>query len=95
MALMDFLKHIICGTSVAIRVQRHNETLEEARKQLLRASATKGCILKILIRTMPYHSTTMFDLEDTDTNLLILDSHDLTIAQWLQKKQEQATMMLA
>jgi len=26
---------------------------------------------------------------------LILDSHDLTIAQWLQEKQEQAATMLA
>lgn len=44
---------------------------------------------------MPYHSTAMFDLEDTDTNLLILDNHDLAIAQWLQEKQKQATTMLA
>jgi len=93
--LDGFLKTHYCGTPVAIRVQRHNETLEEAKKQLLRASVTKGCILKILIRTTPYHSTTMFDLEDTDTNLLIVDSHDLTISQWLQEKQEQATTLLA
>ncbi len=93
--LDGFLKTHYCGTPVAKRVQRQNETLEEARKQLLRASATKGCILKILIRTTPYHSATMFDLEDTDTNLLVLDSHDLTAAQWLQEKQEQATTMLA
>ena len=37
----------------------------------------------------------MFNLEDTDTNLLIVDSHDLTISRWLQEKQEQATTMLA
>jgi site-specific DNA-methyltransferase (adenine-specific) len=86
-----FLKNHYHGTPVAIHVQRQNETLEEAKRQLLRASATKGCILKILIRTVPYHSTTMFDLEDTDTNLLVINSHDLSITQWLQEKQEQAT----
>ncbi len=93
--LDGFLKTHYLGTPVAIHVQRQNETLEEARKQLLRASATKGCILKILIRTTPYRHTTMFDLEDADTNLLIVDSHDLTITQWLQEKQEQATTMFA
>lgn len=76
-------------------MQRHNETIEEAKKQLLRASVTKGCLLKILVRTNLYHHTTMFDLEDTDTNLLIVDSHDLTISQWLQEKQGKATIMLA
>jgi len=91
--LDGFLKTHYLGTPVAIRVQRQNETLEEAKKQLLRASATKGCILKILIRTTPYQHTTMFDLEDTDANLLIVDSHDLTISQWLQEKQRQATML--
>ena len=93
--LYGLLKTHYHGTSVAIRVQRQNETLEEAKKQLLRASVTKGCILKILVRTTPYHTTTMFDIEDTDTNLLIVDSHDLTISQWLQEKQEQATTLLA
>ena len=93
--LDGFLKTHHLGTPVAIRVQRHNETIEEAKKQLLRASVTKGCLLKILIRTNPYHHTTMFDLEDTDTNLLIVASHDLTISQWLQEKQGQATTMLA
>jgi len=91
--LDGFLKTHYLGTPVAIRVQRQNETLEEAKKQLLRASATKGCILKILIRTSPYQHTAMFDLEDTDANLLIVESHDLTISQWLQEKQGQATML--
>ena len=93
--LDGFLKTHYMGAPVAIRVQRQNETLEEAKKQLLRASATKSCILKILIRTMPYSSTTMFDIEDIDTNLLIVDSHDLTISRWMQEKQEQAATMLA
>jgi len=31
----------------------------------------------------------MFELEDADTNLLVVDSHDLIISQWLQEKQMQ------
>jgi site-specific DNA-methyltransferase (adenine-specific) len=91
--LDGFLKTHFQGTPVAIRVQRQNETLEEAKKQLLKASITKGCILKILIRTTPYHATSMFDLEDTGSNLLVIDNHDLSITQWLQEKREQATML--
>ena len=48
--LDGFLKMHYLGTPVAIRVQRQNETREEAKKQLQRASATKSCFLKILVR---------------------------------------------
>ena len=64
------------------------KSLEEARKQLLKASVTKGCILKILIRTKPDQHTTMFDLENLDDNLLILESDELAIDQWLASKIE-------
>ena len=33
---------------------------------------------------------TIFDVTDVDDNLIIIDSHDLVIDQWLQQKQEQA-----
>jgi len=87
--LDGFLKTHHLGAPVAIRVQRPYETVAEAKKHLLRASATKGCILKILIRTTLYQHTAMFELEDADTNLLVVDSHDLIISQWLQEKQMQ------
>lgn len=87
--LDGFLKTHHLGTPVAIRVQRPNETIAEAKKHLLRASATKDCILKILIRTTLHQHTAMFELEDADTNLLVVDSYDLIISQWLQEKQMQ------
>src|SRR5260370_39178469 len=49
--LDGFLKVHFLGTPVAIRAQKEHESLEEARGRLLRASASKGCILKILGRT--------------------------------------------
>ena len=91
--LDGFFKCHYMGTPVAIRVQRENESLEEAKKLLLKASATKGCILKILIRTSPYQSSSMFELENVDTNLLVVDSHELVVNRWLQQKHEQVTIL--
>ena len=90
--LDGFLKCHYMGTPVAIRVQRENESLENAKKQLLKASATKGCILKILIRTSPYQSSSMFELENVDTNLLVVDSHELVVNRLLEEKQGQRMM---
>lgn len=82
-----FLKTHYFGTPVAIRVQKDNESLEEARRQLLKASKTKGCILKILVKTSSYQSSSMFDLQNMDDNLLIMDSYEIMIDQWLIEKQ--------
>jgi hypothetical protein len=63
---------------------------------LLKASATKGCILKILVRTQAtlYQLQTIHaDPEVIDTNLLIIDSHELMIQEWLREKQEPAAIL--
>lgn len=85
-----FLKVYYLGTPIAVRVQKENETIEEARRQLLKASASKGCILKILVRTTDYSHPAMFDVANVDDSLLIVDSHELAIEQWLKEKQKQA-----
>jgi site-specific DNA-methyltransferase (adenine-specific) len=87
--LDGFLKVHYLGTPVAIRVQKEHESIEEARRQLLKASATKGCILKILVRaTGCQQQANYFDLESIDDNLLIVDSHELAIEQWLRGKTQ-------
>ncbi len=78
--LDGFLKVHYLDVPVAIRIQKENESLDETRRQLLKASATKGCILKILVRTQAaeYNVQTIHDdPEVIDTNLLIIDSHEL------------------
>ena len=85
-----FLKVYYLGTPIAVRVQKENEPIEEARRQLLKASASKGCILKILVRTTDYSHPAMFDVANVDDSLLIVDSHELAIEQWLKEKQKQA-----
>jgi site-specific DNA-methyltransferase (adenine-specific) len=94
--LDGFLKVHYLDTPVAIRIQKANESLEETRRQLLRASSTKGCILKILVRThASEHQAHEIhdDPEVIDTNLLIIDSHELAIQEWLREKQEQAAIL--
>ena len=81
---------------VAIRIQKENESLEETRKQLLKASASKGCILKILVRTQAVECQAQVihdDPEIIDNNLLIIDSHQLMIQEWLREKQKQADIL--
>ena len=94
--LDGFLKVHYLDAPVAIRIQKEHESLEETRRQLLKASATKGCILKILVRTQAaeYQLQTIHDdPEIIDTNLLIIDSHELMIQEWLEEKQKQAAML--
>jgi site-specific DNA-methyltransferase (adenine-specific) len=94
--LDGFLKVHYLDAPVAIRIQKENESLEETRRQLLKASATKGCILKILVRThsAEYQVQTIHDdAEIIDTNLLIIDSHELIIQDWLREKQKQVAIL--
>jgi len=94
--LDGFLKVHYLDAPVAIRIQKENESLDETRRQLLKASATKGCILKILVRTQAaeYNVQTIHDdPEVIDTNLLIIDSHELMIQEWLREKQKPAAML--
>ncbi len=89
--LDGFLKVHYLGTPVAIRVQKEHESIEEARRQLLKASATKGCILKILVRTVATdcREPTAVDPEVVDENLLIVDSYDVVIEGWFGEKKMQ------
>jgi len=87
--LDGFLKVHFLGTPVAIRVQKEHESLEEARGRLLRASASKGCILKILVRTTDNQPPANYaDAGVIDDNLLIVDSHDVVVEQWLRGKHK-------
>jgi site-specific DNA-methyltransferase (adenine-specific) len=93
--LDGFLKVHYFDTPIAIRIQREHESLEETRRQLLKASAIKGCILKILVRTQAaeYQEQTRHDdREAIDANLLVIDSHELLIKEWLREKQKQAAI---
>jgi site-specific DNA-methyltransferase (adenine-specific) len=94
--LDGFLKVYYLDTPVAIRIQKENESLEETRRQLLKASVTKGCILKILVRTHAaecQEQTIHENPEVIDSNLLIIDSNELLIQEWLREKQKQTALL--
>jgi hypothetical protein len=64
-------------------------------RQLLKVSASKGCVLKILVRmkATDCQGKTIHDPETIDVNLLIVDSHELIIQEWLDGKQKQADIL--
>jgi site-specific DNA-methyltransferase (adenine-specific) len=90
--LDGFLKTHYLGTPVAIRIQKEYESLEEARRQLLKASASKGCILKILVRTAETDcdEPAISDAQSIDDNVLVIDSYELMIEEWLRGQEHKA-----
>ena len=93
--LDGFLKVHYLGTPVAIRIQKEHESIEEAIRQLLKVSSSKGCVLKILVRTKATdcQAKTIHNSEIIDENLLIIDSHELMIQQWLDGKQKRVDIL--
>ena len=69
------------GKSVAVRVQRHNESLQTAKLLLLKACENKGFGKKILIRTNYIEQKSLFDSENssTDAALFVIDSCQLSL----------------
>ncbi len=84
-----FLEEFVDNRPVSVKIQRDDETLDEAAARLCKASKTKKCIYMILIRTH-------LDLIDTTepssypSNLFIVDAYDLVIKDILgeQKKKD-------
>ncbi len=73
-----FLKEYIDGSSVAIRIQRENETLSETVYKLLKATKNKSCSYVVVIRTHKDYTDT-FDYTDIPDGVLIIDRYDLQI----------------
>lgn len=81
-----FLNEYYMGKPISIKIQKPNESLSEAKDKLIKASLTKGCILKILVRTN-YIEQETFDLMYNGENILIIDAYSLTIDNYLEKKK--------
>lgn len=70
---------------IAVRIQKKNETLEEAKAKLTKAGKSKGCMLMILIRTGNIKQQTLEVASPDDTeNLLLIDGYDIAINNWLK-----------
>lgn len=81
-----FLNEYIDDKPVSVKIQKPEETLEEAAGKLMKSSKAKKCIHMILIRT---HVDTMsfFDYNNIPDELHIIDSYDLQIEKYLDKKE--------
>ena len=82
-----FLKNYYCGKPVSIRIQRENETLEEAKAKLIKSSKTKDCKLMVLIRTNSKRTKLLFEEDMAENNILVIDSYDYLVRNWVSEKQ--------
>ena len=80
-----FLKEHIEGGSVSIRVQRDEETLDEAIAKLTKASKSKKCSYMVLVKT---HIDMIDTVSKTEVpfNLVIVDKYDIAIKKAIEEK---------
>jgi len=68
---------------IPVKIQKHDESLEVAKRKLINASKNKNSKLMILVRTQKEIENSLFAW--TDENVLIIDSHDFQIKESLNK----------
>ena len=84
-----FLKEYIDGKPVSVKIQKQDETLDEAVSKLIKASKTKKCIYMILIRTHVDRINT-FDFEKNTEGLILLDSYEMQIHEKIDLREDRA-----
>jgi site-specific DNA-methyltransferase (adenine-specific) len=81
-----FLRKHYQEKPVPVKIQKKDETFDEAINKLIYASKKRNCILKILVRTK--HEENLFGYmakESGNENIIVIDSYDLEIENWLGK----------
>lgn len=87
-----FLKFNYLGKPISVRIQKQNETLFEAKQKLIKSSKSKGCLLMILVRTQIQDHTLFETVNDfKEDNLLVLDSHEVSIQLWMSQNSHEIT----
>ena len=71
-----FLKEYINGKPISIKIQREEETLEEAMAKLIKASTIKRCSFMILIRTH-IDDVDVFHFNSIPDNMRIINSYEM------------------
>ena len=84
-----FLDEFINDRPISVKIQKDDETLEEAVSRLCKSSKTKKCIYMILIRT---HLDVIDTFENSNypSNLFITDAYDLLIKDILAEQKEKS-----
>lgn len=78
-----FLSEYIDGKPVSVKIQREEESLNEALDKLIKASLTKKCSCMILIRTH-IDQLQLLDFDQIPDHVIILDQYDLQIQKQLK-----------
>lgn len=81
-----FLSDYINGKPISVKIQKPEETIDEAVNKLVKASRIKKCEYMILIRThMDYMC--LYDFNNIPQGVIILDSYEMEIEDVLKDKQ--------
>ena len=71
-----FLKEYIDGKPISVKIQKEEETLEEAVNKMIKSSSTKKCAFMILVRTHVDYID-VFDFSRLPENMQIIDSYEV------------------
>lgn len=83
-----FLDKFVNDRPISVKIQKDDETLEEAVGKLCKSSKTKKCIYMILIRTHLDIIDT-YEYSNYPNNLFIIDAYDLVIKDILEGQKEE------
>ncbi|MDX9992519.1 MAG: site-specific DNA-methyltransferase [Anaerolineales bacterium] len=83
-----FLKVYVDSYPVSVKIQKKGESIEISKRKLINASKTKNCKLMILVKTQKESDNALFSWNDE--NVLVIDSYDLQIKNWIDEQNEKA-----
>lgn len=87
-----FLNEFVTDRPISVKIQKDDETLEEAASKLCKSSKSKKCIYMILIRTH-LDAIDTFKYSDYPSNLFIIDAYDLIIKDILKNQEEKSCIV--
>lgn len=90
-----FLKQTYLGKPVAVKIQKPDEDIWEAKAKLMKQIKRKGCLFSILIRTHKNDQVlfSALELSNHADNVLVIDSYDVTISKLLTDQSESVTTL--
>lgn len=83
-----FLKEYIADRPVSVKIQKEDETLDEAIGKLLKASKIRQCSFMILIRTHIDYME-IIDFNSIPDNMRIIDSYEVEVSKILEIHKDQ------
>lgn len=80
------LSEYMDGKPVSVKIQKEEETLDEAINKLIKSSRTKKCEYMILIRTHTDYIN-VIDFNRIPQGVIIMDSYEMQIDEYINNKQ--------